>query len=339
MPYQASSHILGIRVKMKNNERIIQYFDLGLSGKTLARDIPHSMSSPRTLDELMNELMQLRELNKARKKVTAGSKLEFRLEDMEELEDCWVLLINVVDTDAAHPVTQLVGGDDEDREVTELSDERGLESSSHLIILKSQTDANKHLALFEKSTSLPFSKAGSFLNHLFKVSARHNVNEYKKPHPSGEEGRTINVFCNVNFLAHPSDEFRQELDSGQINGIKITSDMNVIRGYDSNTHSELIGADIKMKVGRLDVLLNGGNWGHLQKAIQHANTLDSPFVRVSFTDESGSGHTATLSTDTGTLWQADKYVKKCKIEGFGNALRTSFPNIHDGIKNKMIELI
>jgi hypothetical protein len=39
---------------MKNNERIIQYFDLGLSGKTLAKDIPHSMSSPRTLDESNN---------------------------------------------------------------------------------------------------------------------------------------------------------------------------------------------------------------------------------------------------------------------------------------------
>ncbi len=324
---------------MKNNERIIQYFDVGISGKTQARDIPHSMESPRTLDELMNELVQIRELNKARMKVTVGSKLEFRLEDMEEMEDCWVLLINVVDTQAAHPVTQLLGGDDSDREVTELSEERGLESSSHLIILKEKTAANKHLALFEKSSSLPFAKASSFLNHLFKVSARHNKKAYKKPHPSGVEGKTINVFCCINFLAHPSDEFRQELESGQINSLKITSDMEVVRGYDSNTHSELIGVDIKMKVGRLDVLLNGGNWGHLQKAIQHANTLNSPFVRVSFTDESGTGHTATLSTDTGSLWQADKYIKKSKIEGFGNALRTSFSNIHDGIKNKMIELI
>lgn len=324
---------------MKNNERIIQYFDLGLSGKTRARDIPHIMATPRSLNDLMQEIFELRELNMARKKVTAGSKLEFRLEDMEELDNSWVLLINVVDTEAAHPVTQRVGGDDQDREVIELGDDRGLESSSHLIILKQQNDANKHLALFEKSTSLPFSKAASFLNHLFKVAARHNSDSYKQPHPSGEENRTINVFCNINFLAHPSEEFRKELESGTINGIKITSNMNVIRGYDANMHSELIGADIKMKVGRLDVMLNGGNWGHLQKAIHHANTLESPFVRVSFTDSSGSGHTATLSTDTGTLWQADKYVKKCKIEGFGNALRTAFPNIHNGIKNKMLELI
>lgn len=324
---------------MKKNERTIQYFDLNISGKTLARDIPHTLAAPKTLDELMYEFSVLRETNKARKKISTRSKQEFRLEHMEERDDCWVLLLNVVDPEAAHPVIQKIEGTDDDREVIELGDDRGIESSSHLIVFKEITEARKHLVLFEKSSALPFSKAIAFLNHLCRISAKHFNEAYKLPHPTGIEGRTFNVHCSLSFLAHPSEEFREELDKGVINGIKITSDMNVVKGYDSNVHSELIGTEIKMNVGRIAVALNGGNWGHLQKAIQHGNTLESPFVRVSFTDSSNAGHTAILSTDTGQLWHADKYVKKSRIEGFNNSLQTAFPIIHEGIRDKMLGLL
>ena len=324
---------------MKNNERTIQFFDVGLSGKTLARDIPHSMASPRNLDEIMAEFSALRELNLARKKVAVGSDLEFRLEDLEERENCWVLLVNVVDTQAAHPVTQKVGGSVDDREIIELSKERGLETSTHLVIYKAQNEAHKHLTLVEKNPALSPLKANGFLNHLCKLSAQQFKKRYTKPHPSGVKNKTINTFCVFSFLAHPSDEFRAELENGVINSIKITSDMTVIRGYDAKTHSDLIGTDIKMNVSRASIILNGGNWGHLKKAISHADSLNSPFVRVSFTDNTGTGHTAILSSDTGTLWQEDKYVKKCKITGFGNALSTSFPTIHVGIRDKILELV
>ncbi|MDE1463290.1 hypothetical protein [Spartinivicinus poritis] len=115
--------------------------------------------------------------------------------------------------------------------------------------------------------------------------------------------------------------------------------MNIVRGYDAQSHPELIETQIRMKVGRMDVIKSGGNWKHLQKAIKYANSLDSPFVRVSFTDESGASHTATLSSDTENLLELDKYVKKRKIEGFGKSLHTAFPNIHNGIRNKMLELV
>ncbi|WP_420598301.1 hypothetical protein [Neptuniibacter sp.] len=321
---------------MKKNERIIQYFDIGLVGKTRARDMQHTLVSPRTIDELMTEFSVLRELNKARKKVSAKSKQEYRLEDMEELDGNWLLLINVVDTEAAHPVTQKLDGTEDDREIIELGDDRGLESSSHVLISKQPNEAGKHLCLFEKNATLPFSKAMSFLNHLCLLAAKCHAANYKFPHPSGEAGRTYNAYCRITFVGHPSDDFKEELESGVIKGIQITSDMTVVRGYDSEKHGDLIGTDIKMKVGRLDVLRSGGNWNHLKRAIDHADTLNSPYVRISFTDQSGAGHSATLSSDTGQILDADKYIKKRKIEGFGNALRTAFPVIHDGIKAKMI---
>ncbi|MDE1466094.1 hypothetical protein [Spartinivicinus poritis] len=178
---------------MKNNERMIQFFDIGLAGKTHARDINHALVSPRTINEIMNELTAIKAENKARKKVSPRGTQEYRLQDICEHDDYWILLVNVVDTTAANPVTQKVGGAESDREIIELGDDKGLESSSHLIIYKEQNNAQKHLVLFEKNLSLPFKKAASFLNHLLKVAARHFADRYIRPHPSGIEGKTINL--------------------------------------------------------------------------------------------------------------------------------------------------
>jgi|APWor7970452823_1049283.scaffolds.fasta_scaffold130375_1 hypothetical protein len=323
---------------MKKNERIIQYLDLGIYGTTRATGITHKLESPKTLDQLMKEYETLRELGKANKEYGSKSKLEYRLEDMEERDDCWVLMINIVDTEAAHPVTQVVGGDENDREVITLDDNTGIESSAHVIIYKNTNAALKHLVLLEKANSLPPSKITGFLNHLNRESAKHYRDEYKLPHPSGEKGKTINVHCVIELYGHPSDEFKKELENGKINGIKLTSDMRKIKGYDAQAYPELIETEIKMEVGRVAVALSGGNWKHLNKALKYGSELDSAFVKVSFEDETGTGHTATLSTDTGQLWNAEKYVKKRKVVGFGNGLSTSFPVIHEGIINKILEL-
>lgn len=323
---------------MKKNERIIQFFDIGILGGTFSPDLRgKSLAAPRTLDKLMNEFIILRDTNLARNKISPQSKQEYRLEDMEEKTDCWVLLINVVDTDAAHPVTQKVSGEAADREVITLGVDRGLESSSHLIIYKDTNQAKKHLCLFEKNSSLPFRKAIAFLRKLCRVSAKKHASQYKLPHPGDEQGKTFNVYCDIGYYGHPSEEFIDELNDGVIRGIKITSEMDVVKGFDVNKYPELIGTDIKMSVKRWDIAKSGGNWKHLKKAISYADSLDSPFVKVSFQDSSGASHTTELSSDTANLTHSDKYVKKRKIEGFGNALLTAFPIIHDEIVQKMQE--
>jgi len=317
----------------------VQYYDLMISGKTRARDIKHRLNSPRTLDELMSDFAGLREKNLARKRLTGRSKYEYRLEDMAEKEDSWVLLVNVVDGQAAHPVTQKLGGTKEDRKVIELGNDRGLESSTHIVIYKDQDKVKKHLVLYEKAGGLSPMKAAVFLSHLARLAAKTFPSEYSKPHPSGAADKTINVYCDFELLGHPSDEFRAELDEGVIADLRLTSDADIIKGYDSNSFPELISTEIKMKVSLIDVALAGGNWSYLQKAIKYADTLDAPFVRISFRDHSNTSHTALLSSDTGQMWNAERYVKKRRIVGFDNSLRTAFPTIHDGIVRKMMELL
>jgi len=258
---------------------------------------------------------------------------------MEERDDSWVLLVNIVDADAAHPVTQKIGGTDEDREVIELGDDIGLESSTHIIIFKQADEAIKHLTLYERSSNISFSRAMMFINHLCKLAAKQFPNVYTRSHPNGVENKNINIYCSILYLGHPSEEFLEELEEGKVSDLRITSDVNVLRGLDAAAYPDFIGTEIKMKVGHLDVAMSGGNWGRVKKALEYADSLEAPFVRVQFTDVSGSSHTAILSSDTKQLYQADKYVKKRKIEGFGNSLKTAFPVIHEGIRDKMLGLL
>lgn len=325
----------------KRNERTIQFFDVAITGHTQAQNLDAShkkFASPRTLDELMGDIEVIRELNMARKQAGGKSKYQFSLEDIAKYDDCWVLLINLVDSNAANLVTNKIDGLESDRQLIKFNDDQGLESSAHIIIFKTQNTLKKHLMLFEKSQSVPFQKASAFLNYLSREAARHFQGEYERPHPAGAANKTINTYCKFELLAHPSDEFKEELRKGTLTGIKLTSDTVMLRGYDANTQPELIGTEVKVNVTKTAVFTSGGNMKHLNKVIKHAKELDVPFVRVSFEDETGTCHTATLDTDTGTLIDKDRYVKKKKITDFLLPLATAVPTINDEIAQRMIRL-
>ncbi|EIU7735821.1 hypothetical protein ACJ5NB_002409 [Vibrio alginolyticus] len=326
---------------MRSNERLIQFFDLDLFGKSYAKDVKQTLESPRNLEEIMGELESLRELNKARRAVKISGKktFEYRLEDMQSHGDYWVLMVNVVDTKAAHPVTNIIGGSKLDRDTITLGDNKGIESSSHVIIRKTPTEAgkNKHLVLFEKSPSLSFVKVRTFLNSLFKIAAKHFDQDYRVSHPSGV-GK-MKVYCIASLYGHPSKEFFSELDNGVLNSIYITSDVSKVRGYDAKKHELLQEAKLKVSVSRKDILLNGGNKKHLSKAIEIADSLSSPYVRVSFTDATGAGKSAKLSSDTSQLVDEAKFVRKAKITDFRDALTTCYATINESIRDKMLELI
>lgn len=321
---------------MKKDERTIQFFDLSLKGKTRCRDLPSSLASPKSLSELLHQFIEICNTQGARKTFTD---YEFNLEDIKEHDDHWVLLLNVLDTSVADQVTNKQGGTKADRHVIELRDGRGIETSSHIIIYKAPDVINKHLMLYEKSSNIPFQKALSYLNHLARFIAKTDSDEYKKPHPSGEKNRFYNTYCEFSVFGHPSDEFINELNTGKISDIRITSDADIIKGYDSNKFPELISTEIKMSVSHVSVFKSGGNWKYLKKALEYADTLKAPFVRVQFSDKQGAGKSAILSTDTGNLTDTDKYIKKARIKYFSAIVRTSYEQINYDIVNRMLELI
>lgn len=322
-------------------ERTIQFFDVSINGHTRARDLDPNhkkFASPRTLDELMKDIIAIRELGMTRRKAGKKSVFQFSLEDIEEREDCWALLINLVDSNSANVVTNKIDGAKEDRQLIEFSDDQGLESSAHVVIFKQKNTLKKHLMLFEKSQNVPFAKAASFMNFMARTAAGHFREVYERPHPAGNPKKTMHTYCMLELMAHPSEEFTQELKSGKLTGIRLTSDVVMLKGYESKKQPELIGTEVKVDVQRGTIFNSGGNIKHLKKALKHAKELSVPFVKVSFDDETGSGHTATLDVESEALIEKDKYVKKRKITGFLLPLATAVPVIHTEIVNQMINL-
>jgi len=286
----------------------------------------------------MQEFWELREKNVARLKVGKKTKLQYSLEDMQDCGTHWVLLINLVDSGAPHVVTNKIGGTDSDRSIIRFNHDQGLETSAHVVIFKQQTKQKKHLMLFEKSSGVPFARASSFLNNLAKLCAKVHPEKYSKPHPNGAQGKTIHTYCDLSLYAHPSDTFQSELSEGKLNDMRLVTHAINVKGYDSNAHPELSSTEVVMSVGQQSIFRSGGNWKHLQRALANASDLKMPYVRVQFSDKTGSGHTALLSSDTATIYNQDKYVKKRKISGFKSTLSTAVPIIHDEIVSKMVEI-
>lgn len=320
---------------MRNNERIIQFYDVAIAGRSTSRDINYKLLSPKSLDELMNYFLRLKDDN--HHKQTYGA-LEFSLTDVKEYDDYWVLLINLIDTGVADQVTNKVGGNPDDREVIEFRNQRGLETSTHIVIYKAVDAIHRHFVLYDKNLSIPFSKAEAYINNLARKAMKYYPDDFKQPHPSGVQNKSMNVYCQFTFLGHPSDEFRDELETGKISGIKLAAGVDVINGYDAAMHPELISTEIRMAVKAIDILNSGGNWLHLLKALNYARNLNAANVRVQFTDQQGNSHNAILSTDTHQLQNSDRYVKKAKIENFTEILRTAYTEVNEQIVEKMINI-
>lgn len=324
---------------MKSNERLIQFFDLDIYGKTRSAGFANKLTACDDIQEIMQDIIEIKAKGKAKKDIGGKPKMALQLEDIQEMDECWVILINAVDVGAAHPVTQKLGGSKDDRVIISLAQDVGLESSSHLIIEKGKNTAKNHLAIYEKSSAIPFAKAVVFLNHLLRLCYNEFPDKYRILHPSGEDDKWIRVYPYIEYFGHPSDEFIEELDSGILNSIKLTTGIESVNGYDANQHQDLIGVDVKMSVSRARIMMNGGNWRHVKEAVKHADTINAPFVRIGFTDNTSAGRNATINTDTGLLSEKEKYVKKCKITGFNAPLTTAVDSIHEGIRDKMLELI
>lgn len=318
---------------MKSDERQILYFDLKLTGGTRARGIDGPLPSPRTLNQFCEDLIFLRESGLAYS-YRESSPMAFTLEDMEEHEDCWVLLLNLVDTRAAHPVTNQIRGSEADRQVITLTGGRGLESSSHLVIYKAADEAGKHLLLCERNESFPFFTIRKFLNKLAAEAAKVRQEDYSGVHPDGS-GRSIKRYCLITLLGHPSNQFQEDLIAGKLSELSLTTGLERIVGYEANDFPEFKSTEIKMDVKGFSVQESGGNLSHFQKAIQYGRALDAALIRVKFLDPEGSSRTADIDPHTGTLVNTEHYVKKGRISEFGAALRTAYPTIHTEISDRM----
>ena len=324
---------------MKNDDRHIQFFDLTMVGKTRATNLESTRApSPRTLGQLIGDLDKLQKAGNAiQLRKIKGRDVEYRLQDIGDDPNYHILLINVVDTGAAAPVTQKISGAPQDRQLSTINAQRGLESSAHLLISKIPDDAGKYLVLFEKNTSLNFGDVRRFLNYVAIEASKAYVTDYSSPHPDGSK-KTIRFFCHLELLGHPSDEFMDELANGKLTGISITVGLNEIKTFDSTKQPELKTAEIKVSIDGASVQAQGGNSGFFNRIRALAGEINGELIRIKFRDEKENNHSVNIDPTSGHILNNDQYVKKGKISNFANRLATSHTQIDNSIIQKMIAL-
>ncbi|WP_064435425.1 hypothetical protein [Pseudoalteromonas neustonica] len=331
----------------KRNERNILFLDLNLYTKTYTPHIT-GLTNQLTLDELMKKVVALREKNLVNVRIGTKEPKELYIADMKynRSTTTWQLLINIVDTSLADEVHRQIGGAASTRKVNSKTDDVGTEFSSHVIFKGSKQESTVYLALYEQTPNLPVKLIARYLNEVLKRVAREYEDEFKIKHPQNildEKGKpkTIRTYFKCHFNGHASDQFKNDVDNGEFNDIKlITGEMSKVEGYDVQKHSQLREVQIPVKIDKVALLKAGGNHKWLSKFRRGvAKDLGMQELKVSFKDETDASHTANIDVDTGMLVNSEKYVKKVKISDFSEPLTTSVDLIHKPIIKKMLEHI
>ncbi|ELI0610686.1 hypothetical protein [Vibrio vulnificus] len=325
---------------MNKNERLIQFFDVELYGKTNSRGLTqHTFDCPEDLCTLFKRIKKLLESKPLTTKLTPKSRSIFTLSQVQETAEHWIFLVRHINTEAKNVVRndqtaslatreEFKFGQIADGKVT------GLESSSHLIIKKKVNSVRKHLCLFEKTEGFNFVDVVRFFNMIFSHIVKKDSPSFTREKVN-EPQKTMLIYPKFGYLGHPSSSFLNDLASGTLTEITLTAGPDVVHGYDQSKHCELQRARITMSVKKDDISYWGGNRKYLNRAVAVADSLQVPEVRIAFKDINGASHSAQVDT-RGMLINADKYVKKTFIKTPIES--TSETQINSDVVNKMLEL-
>lgn len=329
----------------KKTERNVLFLDLNVKTKTRSPGIS-GLPLVFTISDLFKKIDELRASGNVNVlKGTGSNKKEIYLADLEEdkAKKCWKLLINVTDTSLADEVHRKIGGSDS-RKVNKKGDGVGTDFSSHIVI-KSKLEKNgSYVTLYEQSNALPVSLVSRYLNDLFLRLAKKYPSVFEIPHPKNSinaEGKSkmINTYCHCHFNGHVSNEFKNDLNSGKINDLKlITAELQTVVGYDSQKHPEIKEVQLPIEIDKGAILKAGGNYTFMNRIRKNiAKDLDMQEIKISFKDSGGVSHTAKIDTVTGNLINSEKYVKKIKVTDFDQPLTTSVDLLHKPLIDQMIE--
>ena len=323
---------------MRKDERLIQFCDLTLFGKSRAQGLAQiNHPAPKQLDFLIEQMSLMANEGVARVKINSGTR-ELVLQEVGDRDDYHILLINSIDGRVQNPVARSFSGVGKDeRKSFIIGENNGLELSVHVLIAK-KPDNHRHLCLVEKVDSVPAREISKFLNNMMKLVKDRIPEEFKLPHPNGARNATYNVTPSCEFQYHPSPKFTEELNGGVIEDITLLTSPENLRGFDAKKHQLLREVQVKASIDRGVIGNLGSNIKYLTKFVGIGSDTDAAFVRVRFRDESGAGHSAKLSTDTGNLIETDRYILKRKITDFGDYDDTSCEKIHAKIVDAMIQL-
>ena len=315
---------------MKKNERLILFFDLEITAESKDDLSP----KPLSIKEAFGILERIPKENRI--KYTSNEREALYISEIRQENETIAVLINKSDTTIADPV--LSNPKIKERRIVSKTPNEGQDYSSHILLITNENDPSQALALVESCQGLGPSTIKLALESIIKNAESTEPENFKRVHPNGEVDKNGNlrkykIRHVFNFKAHPSEQFKHDINNGTIHSIELISRRINNQSFDTEGHFHEESNTLRIKPANKRSLI-GRAFSPLSKMLE-SKSNDYDQARIRF--KTPEGLERTISYDLHTPSSLE-YVKKEIINNFQEDLKSSYDTIHPTIKKKMQEL-
>jgi hypothetical protein len=229
---------------MKSRERTIYFYDVHINATTRKEGIENPPCIPFLAAAKVIASLDLKGEHGAFKK---GPDELFQIQDFafDTASGSLELLINHADKSLSDPVfkhfvsrrTRNAGKDKIE----------GIDISTHALLIPSATSPSSALLLLTYGSGVTAAFMEKMLSKLMVTAASipKHKNYFQLKHPSGEVGATYNVKYVFECVGHKSQRLREDLATGQLQGVELTA--NQIGGIDTGGSFVSVAQSLSLK--------------------------------------------------------------------------------------------
>ena len=315
---------------MKKNERVILFFDLEITAEAKDNLSPKPLSI-KCAFEILDKIPK-----ENRIKYTSKEREALYISDIKQRNGIITVLINKSDTTIADPV--LSNPKIKERRVVSKKPNEGQDYSSHILLVTNENDPSQALALIESCQGLGASTIKFALESIIKNAETIAPENFTRTHPKGDVDKNGNprkygIKHIFTFKAHPSEQFKHDINNGTIHSIELIRNRTHNESFDTEGYFQEERSTLCIKPINKTSLI-GRAFLPLSK-ILNSRATDYDKARIKF--KTPEGLERSISYDLHTPNNLE-YVKKEIISDFSEELKSSYDTINPQIENKMQDL-
>lgn len=320
---------------MKSNERTAKYFDCIVTAYATRRGQGTQNLPPLPLADLLQHL-ELRILTAAPfLRSNRGRTETWHISDIKLKPDHSKAIILVNRSDrlgADQAISDPVAGE---FLVAQKRNNQGNASSAHIAVLLKPVKPNTYLTVVEEATGIGTKDVAQIMSQMLNKSRAEDNTFFMVNDPSGDPALALAARYSFNFVGHPSDDFINELETGQIQGIELSDFQARDQAFDEDGYTVE-----KKKIIELSVVNTGSSIRKFIDAIcESADRQDFASLRVKFKDSNNYLRSVEIDSRSKNLVNEERFIKKARVEGFGGRLNTGYDVVHPEIRDKLWGLI
>lgn len=220
--------------------------------------------------------------------------------------------------------------------------EEGRPESAHVAIWLEPISGMKfrYLMLLELAPTLGRIRVQAYLNHLLRAFAQLDPTAFRHPDPDGSTDRsgkpkTYKFTNSVELQGHLSNEFKEDLEAGRLNGITLETGSTAKMGVGKSAYFIPKRSDVRLSPR---TRWKDHKFESIKDALRVASAAKYENVRVVFQTADNVGHCALLDSSSGNIIN-EGYVKRVRITSGGLPWKEASTSIESGIQDAMKVLL